>query len=257
MIRLLYIFWMIWASTALYPTNSDVVDLTADNFDRLVLNSNKVWIVQFFAPSCIHCINLEPEYSKAATALKGVVEVGAVNAKEYKSLSNQYDVRGFPTIKIFGTNKSAPQNFTGPKTAQGIVESAFSAAKEHALSELALGVKPSLVETEPMPTMRPEPSVHLMNTQKYKYPLAPFGMLPLINSYMFSTEAFEKLVDDTHLSLSDNKEPNLHNTDSIDIPPYEELADNLNMEPYIKLSKRDLTNQKKLKNYCLISLTNN
>jgi protein disulfide-isomerase A6 len=55
---------------ALYPSSSEVVDLTPANFDRLVIQSDAVWIVEFFAPWCGHCQQFVPEYSKAATALK-------------------------------------------------------------------------------------------------------------------------------------------------------------------------------------------
>lgn len=58
------------STTALYPSSSDVVELTPDNFDRRVINSDEVWIVEFFAPWCGHCKNLVPEYSKAASQLK-------------------------------------------------------------------------------------------------------------------------------------------------------------------------------------------
>nr|CAD7266217.1 unnamed protein product [Timema shepardi] len=62
---------MIWPGlNALYPTSSDVVDLTPDNFDRLVLQSDSLWIVEFYAPWCGHCQSFADEYSKAATALK-------------------------------------------------------------------------------------------------------------------------------------------------------------------------------------------
>lgn len=57
-------------SLALYDSSSDVVDLTPSNFDRLVTNSDEVWIVEFYAPWCGHCKNLVPEYKKAARALK-------------------------------------------------------------------------------------------------------------------------------------------------------------------------------------------
>ena len=47
-----------------------MVDLNPANFDRLVIQSDAVWIVEFFAPWCGHCQQFVPEYSKAATALK-------------------------------------------------------------------------------------------------------------------------------------------------------------------------------------------
>jgi protein disulfide-isomerase A6 len=57
-------------SWALYPSSSDVVELTPSNFDKLVLKSDGIWIVEFFAPWCGHCKSLVPEYLKAAKALK-------------------------------------------------------------------------------------------------------------------------------------------------------------------------------------------
>lgn len=56
---------------AMYPSSSDVVSLTSTNFDRLVKQSDAVWVVEFYAPWCGHCKSLAPEYQKAATALKG------------------------------------------------------------------------------------------------------------------------------------------------------------------------------------------
>jgi protein disulfide-isomerase A6 len=55
---------------ALYPSSSEVVDLTPANFDRLVIQNDALWIVEFYAPWCGHCQQFVPEYSKAATALK-------------------------------------------------------------------------------------------------------------------------------------------------------------------------------------------
>jgi protein disulfide-isomerase A6 len=43
---------------------SDVIELTDDNFDKLVLNSDKPVLVEFFAPWCGHCKNLKPHYEK-------------------------------------------------------------------------------------------------------------------------------------------------------------------------------------------------
>ena len=37
-------------SLALYDKSDDVYELTADNFDSMVLNSEHVWVVEFYAP---------------------------------------------------------------------------------------------------------------------------------------------------------------------------------------------------------------
>lgn len=54
----------------LYSPSSNVVDLNPSNFQQKVLESDSVWIVEFFAPWCGHCQQLVPEYTKAAKALK-------------------------------------------------------------------------------------------------------------------------------------------------------------------------------------------
>lgn len=63
----------------LYGSSSDVVKLTSSNFNKDVVNSADIWMVEFFAPWCGHCKNLAPEWEKAAKVLKGIVKVGAVD----------------------------------------------------------------------------------------------------------------------------------------------------------------------------------
>lgn len=114
---------------ALYGAGTNVVELTDSNFERLVVKSDEVWVVEFFAPWCGHCQQLVPEFKKLATALKGVVKVGAINADEHKSVGGQYGVKGFPSIKIFGGNKRKPDDYNGERTASAIATAAVAAAK--------------------------------------------------------------------------------------------------------------------------------
>lgn len=51
---------------------------------------------------CGHCKNLEPEWAKAATALKGVAKIAALDATVHQAAAAKYNVRGYPTIKVFG-----------------------------------------------------------------------------------------------------------------------------------------------------------
>lgn len=44
---------------------------------------------------------------------QGVVKVAAVDADKHQSLGGQYGVQGFPTIKIFGSNKNRPEDYQG------------------------------------------------------------------------------------------------------------------------------------------------
>jgi len=84
-----------------------------------------------------HCKNLAPEYDKAATNLKGIVKVGAIDCDVEKELCGSYDVKGFPTIKIFpskptpvpkkeGQFTKVPEDYQGARTAAAIANYALS-----------------------------------------------------------------------------------------------------------------------------------
>ncbi|XP_022126074.1 protein disulfide-isomerase A6 homolog [Pieris rapae] len=133
-LRCIGILLLVIGSYALYDSSSDVVQLTPSNFEKLVTNSNEVWIIEFFAPWCGHCKNLVPEYKKAARALKGIVKVGAVDADQHRDLGQKYGVSGFPTIKIFTGSKHTP--YQGQRTAEAFVDAALKAAKEKAYENL-------------------------------------------------------------------------------------------------------------------------
>ncbi|KAG7508673.1 disulfide-isomerase A6 isoform X1 [Solea senegalensis] len=114
---------------AMYSASDDVVELTVSNFHREVIQSDSLWLIEFYAPWCGHCQSLAPDWKKAATALKGIVKVGAVDADQHKSLGGQYGVRGFPTIKIFGANKNKPEEYQGGRSSQAIVDGAMNALR--------------------------------------------------------------------------------------------------------------------------------
>ncbi|KAK2588722.1 hypothetical protein KPH14_001612 [Odynerus spinipes] len=137
--KLLGLLALITGAHCLYSSNSDVVDLKPSNFDSLVIDSDHIWIVEFYAPWCGHCQQFVSEYDKAATALKGIVKFGAINADEHKSLGSRYGVRGFPTVKVFGHDKNKPEDFNGPRTAAGLIDAATNAISQKAYSKL--GVK--------------------------------------------------------------------------------------------------------------------
>jgi protein disulfide-isomerase A6 len=104
-----------------------VVELTDSNFAKLVLDSDDMWLVEFFAPWCGHCKSLEPHWKKAAGELKGKVKLGAVDATQHAELAQKYGVKGYPTIKYFPAGKKgSPEEYDGGRTADDIVSWASS-----------------------------------------------------------------------------------------------------------------------------------
>jgi len=82
-------------------TDKDVVVLDQSNFEKLVLGSKDIWLVEFYAPWCGHCKKLEPEWNEAASRLKGKVKIGKVDATVESALAQRFGVQGYPTIKYW------------------------------------------------------------------------------------------------------------------------------------------------------------
>lgn len=72
------------SSSGSSSSKDEVVVLTESNFDKAVMQSKDIWMVEFYAPWCGHCKALEPEYKEAASKLKGQVKLGKVDCDQHK-----------------------------------------------------------------------------------------------------------------------------------------------------------------------------
>jgi protein disulfide-isomerase-like protein len=81
---------------------AEVVVLTPSNFDSVVDGSKNV-LVEFYAPWCGHCKQLEPEWTSAGQlyAKASDTVIAKVDADAHKDLGSRFQVTGFPTIKYF------------------------------------------------------------------------------------------------------------------------------------------------------------
>jgi len=96
---------------------SNVKHLTDTSFEPF-LQENPSALVMFYAPWCGHCKAAKPEYEEAAQALvdEGVVgALAAVDATQYPSLGQQFDVKGYPTFWYFKNGVKAFQYNQGRK----------------------------------------------------------------------------------------------------------------------------------------------
>jgi len=99
----------------------DVVELTDANFRKKVLNSDKGWLVEFYAPWCGHCKSLAAPWADAASQLKGKMNLGALDATQHGSTASEYGIRGYPTIKYFAPGSNEAEDYEGGRTAADIV----------------------------------------------------------------------------------------------------------------------------------------
>jgi len=112
--------------TAAKPKTKDVIHLTAESFEEEVMNSDQHVLVEFYAPWCGHCKSLKPVWEKAATEIKKkgwAVKLTALDATRFGDIASKYGVKGYPTIKVFGPDKSVePEDYASGRDQEGIVQ---------------------------------------------------------------------------------------------------------------------------------------
>uniref|UniRef100_A0A4X2LM99 protein disulfide-isomerase n=1 Tax=Vombatus ursinus TaxID=29139 RepID=A0A4X2LM99_VOMUR len=102
-----------------------VLVLNSSNFNE-TLAAHDYLLVDFYAPWCIPCQKLLPEFAKAAEQLKSEsskIRLAKVDGAEEDDLVYQFKIRTFPTIKLFmHGDASFPKDYTDGREAKDIVE---------------------------------------------------------------------------------------------------------------------------------------
>ncbi|EFN57671.1 hypothetical protein CHLNCDRAFT_142831 [Chlorella variabilis] len=118
--------WLLLACLAARANAADVIAVSGMKQLKELAAKHPFLVVELYAPWCGHCKKLEPEYAKAAAALKDhdppitLAKVDAT-AKANEDVKQAFKVSGFPTLKIIKGDVGKALPYDGPRDEAGIV----------------------------------------------------------------------------------------------------------------------------------------
>ena len=82
------------------------IELTAENFDQVVLQAKEPVLVDFWATWCGPCRMLAPVVAELAEEKAGELTVGKVNVDEAPELAARFGIVSIPTLILFRNGES-------------------------------------------------------------------------------------------------------------------------------------------------------
>nr|AAZ98844.1 thioredoxin s1 [Medicago truncatula] len=88
-------------NAATQDASNGVAYVTDENFGSLVLNSETLVLVEFFAPLCSPCKNVDFKIVELANEYAGEVEFFKLNVDDNQLIPSKYGIKGIPNVLIF------------------------------------------------------------------------------------------------------------------------------------------------------------
>jgi len=79
----------------------NIMEVTDDSFEKEVVGSDSLTVVDFWAEWCAPCKMIAPIIEELATEYSGKIKFGKLNVDDNKHTAMKYNIRGIPTLLVF------------------------------------------------------------------------------------------------------------------------------------------------------------
>ena len=80
-------------------------EITDQNFQEIVINSNQPVLVDFWAAWCGPCLMIAPAIEELSKEYEGKAVIGKVDVDQNPEISMQFGIRSIPTLLFFKDGK--------------------------------------------------------------------------------------------------------------------------------------------------------
>jgi len=85
------------------------IDVDAATFAQEVLEHNGTVVVDFWSPTCPHCLRLGPNFAAAAERCDHGIKFAKVSLQDARPLFSEHGIRAVPTLILFHCGKKIAQ----------------------------------------------------------------------------------------------------------------------------------------------------
>jgi len=102
--------------------SAKVIELTAANWEKEVVQSDKPVLVDFWAVWCGPCRMLAPTIDKIADQFADKVKVGKLNTDDHPEIASKYGISAIPQLLLFKGSDQPIDKLIGNQPMENIVK---------------------------------------------------------------------------------------------------------------------------------------